>query len=218
MKTIPPRLLLTLILFMPGIVFSAITVNVTFGTSGNLASTYGAAASQPGTWNHVSTTGITSDLLDLNGDATGVSINLTATSATGDAGLPNATDDDSELLKYNFYSSDGNAWSVSLSGVASGDYEVYYYAPGHSNVSTGTFTVEGIVQSELATDIRTLSQGVSWDVATVTVSDGSIDLQSTNISGNRGLAGIQIVAVPEPETLSLTLALFAFTVCLLRRR
>src|SRR5262245_58862112 len=84
------------------------------------SSSFGAAASQPGTWNNIINLGNTSNLLNLSGSATSVGLNLTATNIDGVAGPSN---NDVRLLKGdNFFSDNGNNWSFTLSGLADGSY------------------------------------------------------------------------------------------------
>jgi hypothetical protein len=192
-------------------------INVTFGANGALPSSYAAAAPAPGVWNHVDTLGTTSNLVDLSGTPTGISINVSATTASGSNG--SSSDNDSLLLQFQMHASNNVPWSVTFNGLANGEYDVYYYAPSHSAVSTGTFTLEGVLMPEMDTIVQSLSQGVNWDVATVNITDGELNFESVSTFWYRGLAGIQIVAVPEPSTTGLILgACVLLSVALVRRR
>ncbi len=178
-----------------------------------LPASYGAVNS-PGVWNDIVSLGSTSGLLDTNGDASGVSLVLNATSASGH--LIPANNNDETLLHDNFLSTSGNSWSAVFSGLQNGLYDVYYYAPANTNVSTGTFSINGQAQSSLSGG-STLVQGQSWAVQSgVVVNSGQISILSTSTASNRGLSGVQFIAVPEPSAACLLgLVLFA---CGLRRR
>ncbi len=189
-------------------------VYIDFGSEhGAPTSTYAAAADSPGTWNDITATGATIALLDIDGVDTGLSLNLTTAPPVGShTPLSNVLIDD------NFYVGTGVSWDFTVSGLASGAYDVYYYAPTNVSVSTGPFTVEGVSASSLA-GATSLIEGVSWaKIENVILSDGSMDFVSTSTTGFRGIAGVQIVtAVPEPSATAL-LSLGGFALMLRRRK
>lgn len=168
----------------------AASINIDFGDDFlGLPSSYGAASSQTGHWNE-----ITSNLLDTAGLITEANLNLSANNSSGNYGTP--TNNDTILLSDNFFSSNGNSWSVILSGIDEGLYNIFYYAPAHLSVSTGLFSINSTNVSSL-TGSTSLIQGISWDV----LDDVSIDnsglliIQSEDNNDYRGLSGLQIVPV-----------------------
>jgi len=183
---------------------SATTLNIDFGNShGTPAGSYGAASGQTGVWNNISSLGLTSGLVDLSGAVTSASLNLSADISTGAYSNPDP------LLADNFYSNGGNAWSFSLGGLDVGSYDIYYYAPSHPSVSTGTFTVNGVAAASLF-GANSLIVGTSWAHLSNVVVDGSsiLSFASTSTSSYRGLSGLQIMGgtpanVPEPAPLAL---------------
>ena len=164
-----------------------------------LPSSYGGAAQVPGTWNAIATTGTTAGLVGTSGSATSVFLTLQAESASGTTGIDNGYPD-GRLLGDNFYSSDGMNWSITVGGLPDGRYDVYYFQPAYELVSTGEFTVGDRRAEPLTSHGLTLVSGVTWDaVRDVQVVGGELSIVSASIAGYRGLAGLQIVAVPEPS-------------------
>ena len=106
---------------------------------------------------------------------------------------------------YNFFSNDGDPWSVTLSNLNNGTYSLYYYAPTNTIVSTGGFTANGLLASNISgNSTSTLNEGSDWEVLTgVRVTNGTLTLVSVSTVGARGLAGIQLVEAPEPSALLL---------------
>jgi len=178
-------------------------LNIDFGREyTGLPSSYGAASSQIGHWNDiVGNSGLSKNLLNTAGVATGIDLTL---SNTSDGGIGGATDNDSTLLYDNFYSSSPflGPWSVSLSGIKQGMYDIYYYAPAHSSISTGVFSINGTNVSNL-TGSLSLTQGISWDVLSgVTIDNsGILIIQSESNTSLLGLSGLQIVPVPVPAAI-----------------
>ena len=170
------------------------SLNIDFGSAfAPPSSSYGAAALQAGTWNWITSTGTTNNLLNLSGNPTSVSVNLTAQDITGswDAGSTNAA----HLRASNFFSS-GAAWSVVFSNLTNGTYSLYYYALTHVALTTGNFTANGVsIPSIKGNFSDSLNQGTDWDVDTgIQVTNGSLVLTS-DVGGYEGLAGLHFVQV-----------------------
>ena len=161
-----------------------------------LPASYGAASGLMGSWNDIVTTGAMPNVVDVHGNSTAVTLTLTADVPFGRIGAGSTNDD--ALLRDNFYSNVGNAWSVALTGLVNTLYDVYYYAPSHSLVSTGTFDVNGESGVDLLGDDNSaMINGVSWQVIEdVPVTTGTMQFSSISTTGIRGLAGIQL-AIPE---------------------
>ena len=98
------------------------------------------------------------------------------------------------LTADNFYSKNGDSWKVEITGISNGIYDIYYYAPTHSSVSTGSFYINSALQNSISgSGNNELSQGTDWGMLSgVTVSNSTLTLESNSTSGYRGLAGLQI--------------------------
>ena len=183
------------------------------------ADSYPAAAGQMGVWNLVGDIG-SQTLFGLNGATTGVSLSLAADDPFGYDGA--ARDGDIRaLLNDNFFSNEGDPWSVTISGLANGTYDFYYYAPSNSAVDTGPFSVNGMAALNVPGDnsVEPLIEGFNWEVLhNVIVSNGAIEVISTDSTGYRGLAGIQLLAVPEPKPIFLLGSCGLFFCFLIRKR
>lgn len=195
----------------------AINLNIDFGDDyGVPSSSYGAAAGQTGTWNEILSLGV-SNLVDLGGNATSVTLDANADTMSGNFGSP--TTDPGRLRADNFYSANGSSWTILLSNLDNGTYSVYYYAPIHPSVVTGSFTVNGSAVSSIdGSDSDSMNQGTDWQVLTgVAVTDGTLTLASTSSSSFRGLSGLQLVSSPVPEPFTMGLAGLALAAAARRR-
>ncbi|MFP6750194.1 MAG: FG-GAP-like repeat-containing protein, partial [Pirellulaceae bacterium] len=161
------------------------------GVGPNVPSTFAGAADQEGNWTVV--TSSSTNLVDLDGQSTEVTLAVTASNFTGYGG-------GAELTYDNIYSTSGQQWMVQFLGLPNGVYDVFYYAPANGAVSTGSFTInETAAKSVSGVSDGSLIQGQSWDkLEGVTVSDGKITLQSNVLSSYGGLAGVQIVRIEAP--------------------
>ena len=182
---------------------NASSFNIDFGDDYlGLPSSYGAASGQTGTWNDITSLGTTSNLTDVGGAPTTTDIDINAGTISGHWNAP--TNNDETLLNDNFFSSSAT-WSLSINDLAQGAYDIYYYAPAHTSVPTGAFTINGTARQSL-NGSTTMSQGVSWDVLFGVAIDATETLTITRVgtSGNAGLSGLQIVsasAVPVPAAI-----------------
>jgi hypothetical protein len=169
--------------------------NVDFGSFfGVPASSYGAAAGQVGAWNKAGL-GVT-PLVDLAGAASGASVNVVADNGFGNSGGSPATGAEL-LLSDNFLSVDGASWSVVLSGLGSGDYAVFLFAPSNHNVPTGTMTVGGLAVPGIPGDPDgALIQGKSWLQVPATVASSTLAISGQGATFS-GLAGLQVVPAGE---------------------
>ena len=181
-------------------------INIDFGDDYPLTSTsFGAASGQAGTWNQILTLGTTSNLLDVTGAATDVAVSVASQTPSGHLSGPST---DAELLVHdNFYSSNTH-WSATLSGVDNGEYDIYVYAPANPAVPTKRYTVNGIPMANLpGTFAGSFIEGTNYArITNLNISTNTLTLQSAQVSGNGGLAGLQITredVIPEPTTLSL---------------
>jgi len=183
-------------------------LNIDFGSVyTGLPTTYGAQASQVGSWNDIISLGTTSDLLDVSGFTTDVSVTVSADNSNGDA-VPPSINNDRRLLSDNFFSNSSSSWSVEFAGLDAGIYDVYYYAPDNTAVETGAFTVNGTPATHIVgfPGAGFLLFGNYAVVSGVSISEsGSLSLvSSTTTAGFSGLSGLQLVPIiPEPSSSAL---------------
>jgi hypothetical protein len=202
----------------------AASVNIDFEAYGdNLpANTYGAAAGQSGTWNGLkfisenSNLVYSGNLLGLDGQPSGISYSATGISYPGSGASNNL------LLKDNFWAASyapNPYWSVTLTGLVNGLYDVYVYAPTHSAIPTGIFTVNGTAASSFGyatsgpgtNGLDGLDLGIDYIVlSNLYIGAGSLNLVQTgygvyyDYQGKlqnaymAGLAGIQLVGAGAP--------------------
>ncbi|NIO39662.1 MAG: hypothetical protein GTO41_05375, partial [Burkholderiales bacterium] len=130
------------------------SVNIDIGRNwGPPANAFGAAAGQAGVWNNINAVG-TRDIVDLGGATTDIDLTL-GPAFEGNASGPPTTDAE-RLVGDMFYVCRSfpycgpPSWSVQMTGVENGAYDVYVYAPSHSSVPTGNFTVNGIDVANLS--------------------------------------------------------------------
>jgi hypothetical protein len=171
-----------------GFTTTALRLNIDFGAERpDVPSGYAGAANQSGTWNKISSNS-TNNLVDINNVSTSISLEVTAGTLNGNIGSG------ANLTTDNFYSNNGVSWKVEITGFSNGIYDIYYYAPAHSSVSTGSFYINSSLQNSISgSNNNELSQGTDWGMLSgVTVSNSTLTLESYLTSGYRGLAGLQI--------------------------
>lgn len=126
--------------------------------------------------------------MDIYGFSTDVSYLINTDSVTGHriGGSGNG----SILVDDNFYSVEGNIWSVSFAGLDSGLYDVFYYGPSHGSVNTGTLSFNGLSADSVsgAEYGGSFIEGTHYDVAgnVYVGDDGTLTLSSSDTIGNRG--------------------------------
>jgi hypothetical protein len=192
--------------------------NINYG-NGHPSTNYGAAG-PVGYWNTV-TDIIETYFKDLNGQSTLVWGKVSNTGYF--PGYPSEEWSDLQHLMdscfMNWEKFGTIAWTIYIEGIANGQYDLYYYDQLHTYCGTGTFTANGIVAPELnaPTDgLAPLQENVNYGVVRgVIVSQETLVLQFMGTTSEWcGLAGIQIVAVPEPVTLNLLgAAMIAAVMC-----
>ncbi len=199
------------------------TINIDFGhASGLPANTFGAAAASPGHWNPI-VQATTSHLLNVGGATTAVGVNVVADSFDGNSFV--GTSEPAKLRGDNMFAFNGRHWSVTLSNLENGLYQVYLYAPTNTAVPTRPFTVNGTPVANLTgANSDSLNQGSDWTKVAVEVTGGTLLVASSSTSGSGGLSGMQLVAqgsepvVPEPTSVLLFLPTLGVVAVLQRCR
>ena len=200
---------LSIVLFSAAAISQADSIYIDFGSFNPApSSSFAAAATLGGSWNKIMNTGLTSNLLNVNGVATATTLSLIADDPSGSQTVGSGNTED--LRGDNFFASPGDSWSVTINNLANGTYTFFYYGPTNTAVTTGPFTVNGIAVPGVTGSLTdNLVQGTDWDVlANVSVTSGTLTVVSTSTDGFHGLAGLQLVdqsvsSVPEPSTLVL---------------
>ena len=169
---------------------TALSFNIDFSPfePGTPSMTYGAASGQPGVWNTIPDLDGSYDLFDLAGNLTAVTLTLAGTFNAGTAGGGAGFSPD-ELLLYRDSFSSGlgtsfppqTPWSISISGLTDGIYDIWVYGSSNNAISTGPFTINGASQSELLGGGTTVP-GVDFLSFQTTVSGGSLNLLLTWIA------------------------------------
>jgi hypothetical protein len=197
-------------------------LNIDFGNAdGGPSSGFGAAAGQAGSWNVIAD-GNQQSLVNLAGLTTSAQITVTASSFAGANSDPAHSGDLAALLDDNFYSNPNTSWSFTITGLTDGYYDIYYYAPSNAGVDTGNFTLNGNAISNIpGDDGNGFTEGVDWEVyPDLDITAGSLTAVSSSINEFQGLAGLQIVAVPESSAWRMTMLglVGVAAVCRMRRK
>jgi hypothetical protein len=204
----------------------ALGINIDFSyPTSPVSSAYGAASGQAGYWNEILNPvqfGGTQPfaLRDLSGAATTSSLSFSFTGSFFQNPVGDVHGDAEALIGDFFYVPLGNdSYSVSITGLQDGQYDVYLYAPasstpGPGNFDTGPGTVNGVAFANAVGQLTssTLVLGQNYTVASgVTVSGGTLLVAGQRVAADRnlGLSGMQLVPqtssspVPEPASLLL---------------
>jgi hypothetical protein len=172
---------------------AAENLNVDLGTHwGTPSGSFGAASGQSGTWNQVGLAG-SAGLLDVTGAATPVAMSVSALADTGWTGT--GSDDSRLLVEDNIWIGGGGSWSVTLSGLANGAYDLYLYAPAHPTVSSGELSIGAVWHGDIpGTWSGSFVEGTNTLRVSLLVTDGQIVIASS-FATTLGLAGLQLVEV-----------------------
>jgi len=184
--------ILGLALLLPGTsAGQAFNVDLANVSGGAPSDAYGAASGQGGHWQNALLGPTLLD--DVEGNPTAIQYSSTFTNAFGSLGL---TEDVDKLLRDCARVTSG-PWTVTLSGLAPGQYRLYLYGYSSSiaSIQSGFMTVEGV-----PTDTLTgfgdggLLEGSNWLSVDVRVgADGLLVIDSPGSGSSSGLAGFQLV-------------------------
>ncbi len=187
----------------------ATPLNFDFGSMGGLPSAgFGAASGQTGTWNKITQLATNSGIVDIYSNTTSVEVTIVA-SIAGNSPLP--VGDANNLMEDNFYSRIGESWSISITGLTDGMYDVYLYEPHNPNVGTGSGSLNFNAFTHINGNFYNGSfvQGSNYHLlSNVDVTGGTLTANGSQPRGYSGLSGMQIVSgqqapVPEPATMFL---------------
>jgi hypothetical protein len=158
------------------------------------SSVYGAAAGQPGTWNSVAPVGGTTNLVDLAGAATTVSIASTGGSAFESNMNPGPTGDDLNLMAdVSDPSFTGQTWTIS--GLAAGNYLLYTYSwPPDNPVFRSVISVAGSVDGPQTTGgswpLSGQTLGITYALHHVSVPPGGSIAMTITVAGGGSYASL----------------------------
>lgn len=170
-------------------------------------------------WNLTQESGST-DLLDNSGASTGTTLSLAG--GFGAWGIGGATQDPDGTYNSAIFSGYYNSFSstLTLGSIPFSTYDIYVYFSSDADGRTGTIS-DGTTTFSFSTDARakvdahgnfafalTTDTGVSYPSADYAVFSGLSGTSKTftiasNPNSGMGIAGFQIVAVPEPGTMTL---------------
>jgi hypothetical protein len=192
---------------------AAEALNVDFGDQGSatelLGPGFAGAAGQAGAWNTITAAGPT-PLAGLDGLPTDVVLTLAPDEPVlNPDGSSAALTGDLKLLMADFFFENASDafWSVTLTGIDPGLYDLYVYAPANlsSLIATGTFTINGVSMNDLPGSANSaFLLGTNYAVLSgLAVQNGTLTLQSTEASTRYlGLSGLQLVPVTAVPSLN----------------
>jgi hypothetical protein len=181
-----------------------IDLNATAGIgSGVPASTFGAAASQPGTWNGVAAGAATTPIAlnDLANVATPATIQRSGAAALYQFNNTNTTGD-TELLMDDLDDPSPGPLTYTFAGLTPGKYRVYTYAwaPDSATFFTNVTVTGSPVQTVggAMAALNTFTQGITHAVHDVVTSTGTfgVTVQTAPAGGFSSINGFQIVRCP----------------------
>jgi hypothetical protein len=187
---------------------TAQSFNIDCGTGlGVPTSAYGAAAAQPGFWNQIASVagGAPITLNNLSGAATPVTITSATSNPSFSFNNPATTGDNQALMDDLLDLGGAGAMDTfTISGLMPGNYTVYTYAGAPDD---GTFVTSVNVNGTGAQNVGgpwtapfMFQQGVHYALHTVTISAGTITINTATVNGFSSLNGIQIVFGPPGHT------------------
>jgi hypothetical protein len=220
---LPRTLLLAAILVLPSAASAApIYIDyLTTGGNGPPSSSFGAAFGVPGQWNDLDFSEVNSPVFDIFGAATGVTVTNSAGGQAVDH--PSTSGDVASLLDDGLDS--GNQFTITISGLPAGQYDIYTYSwhPSDAGDQTATtITVNGMSPQlvERAGGFTGFALGETHALHTVSIGAGQDIVILAEASGDIPAAilnGLQIVPEPSTAILCAAAALCLATACWRRR-
>ena len=171
---------------------NAQSFNIDFVFSGGTlpASSFGGDAGQPGIWSE-ETAGGTGFMTDITGTLTSATFNGGGFNEFLGGGDPIFEDLFRDRAQFD------QTWDFVISDLAPGPYEFWLYA-GPNGSGDFSITTDGVTTNQ--SSVSALSS-TKFDL---TVTSGNpVTFQSLSSAGDEGVAGLQIVLVPEPTSLAL---------------
>lgn len=171
-------------------------INIDFGSNiGTPATSFSGASSQLGVWNSITST--TTSLVSTAGTEHGVTLTLNANQLNVTGSYCMMYTNEEYLLCDGFLTNALSTWSITVSGLNDGNYNLYIYAitsDSTSSSETGLMDVNGTPVSSMPGEMYTaLTEYISYVSVPVTVTNGSINISGTSPTENTGLSGLQII-------------------------
>ena len=162
-------------------------------------SSYAAAAAQPGQWNAAGAGLLELPLVDSNGLATGASYSEDGATGVFEFDNPGTSGDDEKLLDDLLdIGGLGAASTITIRGLADGDYEVYTYAWAPDNRSAFCTDIDVPLAGSGAQTVcgnwpGAHALGVTYALHQVTIlGNAELTISATTVAGFGSLNGIQI--------------------------
>lgn len=172
-------------------------------------------------------------VLNNGGTATSMTFSYTKNGNATEWAVDQTTHTGNQQLLDGYWDIQTASGTVSLGNIPYNSYNVYVYVSADGNGRTAGVDINGGAQKFLLTDANgfnysnPLIEGTASSQGTAAsgqyflfqgVSGSSLQIDLSNYGSDVGLAGIQIVGVPEPSTLALSTAGLAFVGWLRRRK
>ena len=205
----------------------AAAIDVQFSRDPGIAQTGGAVVGQAGDyWNDFLGNTSTGALLDASGHASGASLSFSSYGVyESDPGFTQFTGkQDANLMQGYLYAPQAAPISLVFSGLTAGQaYGFWVYTQGDDNSRGRSISLAangGVAQVATQTNASSFSLGDNYVYLTATANAGGVvDIVGNELDGEANINGVQVMAVPEPSSMVLMMAGFAFLAgAVVRRR
>lgn len=173
-------------------------------------------------------------VIDNSGATTGFSFSYTENTSASEWSVDNTVHTGNQQLLNGYWDIfNGNYGAVNIGNISYGLYDIYVYVSSDANNRTAGVNLNGGSQTYLLTDASgynysgallqgtATTQGAAASAQYVlfqNVTGSSFEVDLHNYGSNMGLAGIQIVSVPEPSVLAISAGGFVLLALIRRRR